>query len=48
MMLGLYNQCRMLSTLPDPGALLDQRADYLAYFSAFAVAEAEYKPPTGS
>lgn len=45
-MMSLYSQCKNLGTLPDDGGLLDQRADYLAYFAIFAAADAEYQHMT--
>jgi len=41
-LIGLYNMCRHLNTLPDAGGLLDQRADYVAYFAIFGAAENEH------
>lgn len=41
-MLGLYNQCRNLQTLPEAGGLLDQSAEHIAYFDIFASAEADF------
>ena len=32
---------KSMGTMPDPGGLLDQRADVYAYFGIFAAAEAE-------
>jgi hypothetical protein len=42
-MIDLYFMSRHMSALPDPGGLLDQRADVYAYFSIFAAAVAEHQ-----
>lgn len=42
-MMSLYSQCRNLGALPDPGAVLDMRADHYAYFAIFANTEALYR-----
>jgi len=42
-MIDLYSQVRNLGALPDEGALLDQRADYYAYFRIFGGVEAEVR-----
>ena len=42
-MIGLYSQVKNLGALPDPGGLLDMRADHYAYFAIFLGAEAEYQ-----
>jgi hypothetical protein len=41
-MIGLYAQVKNLGALPDEGGLLDQRADYYAYFAIFSAAESEH------
>jgi hypothetical protein len=44
-MISLYSQVRALGALPDAGGLLDQRADYYAYFAVFAAVEALTRRP---
>jgi hypothetical protein len=41
-LIGLYFMAKNLGALPDPGGLLDQRADVYAYFVIFGGAEAEH------
>lgn len=41
-MLSLYWMCKNLRALPDPGAVLDMRADHYTFFTIFSSAEAEY------
>lgn len=40
--MSLYWMTKNLGTLPDPGGLLDQRADTFTYFAVFASTEAEH------
>ena len=41
-MMELYFQTKNLGALPDPGGVLDQRADVYAYFAVFGAAESEH------
>lgn len=41
-MLNSYNLCKGLNCLPDPGGLLDQTAEWVAFAIVFGNAEAEY------
>ena len=42
-LISLYWMSKSFGVLPDPGGLLDQRADTFAYFTVFAAAQAEYE-----
>jgi len=41
--LSTYNLCKSLGTLPEPGGLLDQSAEFVAFAVIFSNAEAEYQ-----
>ena len=42
-LIGLYSQAKDMGALPNPGGLLDQRADHYAFFAVFSAAIAEHE-----